>query len=556
MKKVILTLILIGKTIYSNGQNYTDYKNIAPDFLKALKSENNDSLKFFFEKIIADNGDLNYLGGNNIYPSMPRGRKLDEYYMSKFTSFKTERLNDYSLESLQFVNYSADTIIREKNIPKLNIKFRIKTDYTEYEVTLGEMYKINNSWKLFGNMEVTNRFLIRHIKFFKKSHKTKKEIDDSLSKAYFKKVKWFVYPSFDQVSSFKEGMAAVMIGRKWGYIDSTGKITIPCSYDYCYGFSEDIAVVQKNYRWYFIKKNGEIINKSGYFSKTNYAPYSAFINGQNILQASNGKYYGIDKEGKAITDSLYDDIGRSSQGFRYACINKKCGIIDNRGKIKIPLIYDEIRLGPDTNTIIASQNGKYGVINLNGEMKINFQFLGLNDAGFKDYLVYYVRPDTGIYYYNFYKGLVSKYTGEVVVSAKYEELNSAFDGSKILAQTGRRGWLKLLDFNENSLFSVENSAFSDFGNGHFIVNLTKQKQTVEIDSNGKILKTYPLATFYRVNKNLIKIGGELVDEKTGKILIPDYVTTSFDRETDWVFLFDNISQKWGVIKFSDLPSLP
>ena len=556
MKKVILILILIGKTIYSNGQNYTDYKNISPDFVKALKSENNDSLRVFFEKIIADNRDLGYLGGNNIYPLMPKGRKVDEYFMSNFTSFKTERLNDYSLESLEFVKYSADTVSMEKNISKLDLKFRIKTDYTEYEITLGEMYKIDNSWKLFGNMEVTNRFLIRHIKFFKKSHKTKKETDDSLSKAYFKKVKWFVHPSFDQVSSLKEGMAAVMIGSKWGFIDSTGKISIPYLYDYCNGFSEDIAVVQKNYRWYFIKKNGEIINKSGYFSKTNSQPYSHFIEGQNILQASNGKYYGINKQGKAITDSLYDDMWRSSQGFRPVCIKKKWGIIDNNNKIRVPLIYDEIRFGSDTNTIIASQNGKYGVINLNGEIKINFQFLGLHDAGFKDYLVYYVRPDTGRYYYTFYKGLVSKHTGKVVVSAKYEELNSAFDGSKILAQTGRRSCMKLLDFDENALFSVENSALYDFGNGHFMANLTKQKQTVEIDSNGKVLKTYPLATFYRVNKNLIKIGEKLVNEKTGNILIPDYVTTSFHKEIDWVFLFDNISQKWGVVKFSELPSLP
>jgi len=42
------------------------------------------------------------------------------------------------------------------------------------------------------------------------------------------------------VSDFSESLAAVKIGDKWGYIDTTGKLVIQPQYDMVNGFSEEL----------------------------------------------------------------------------------------------------------------------------------------------------------------------------------------------------------------------------------------------------------------------------------------------------------------------------
>jgi len=71
---------------------------------------------------------------------------------------------------------------------------------------------------------------------------------------------------FDNASDFNEGMAAVEIMGKWGFIDTTGSIVIPCQYESCNGFSNGVA-------WVLVKtKDGKkkygLINKSGKYIYT------------------------------------------------------------------------------------------------------------------------------------------------------------------------------------------------------------------------------------------------------------------------------------------------
>ncbi|BAY99211.1 hypothetical protein NIES37_31900 [Tolypothrix tenuis PCC 7101] len=49
---------------------------------------------------------------------------------------------------------------------------------------------------------------------------------------------------FDWVESFSEGMAAVKMGYKYGYIDTTGKLVVRMEYDKAEPFSEGVALVK------------------------------------------------------------------------------------------------------------------------------------------------------------------------------------------------------------------------------------------------------------------------------------------------------------------------
>jgi hypothetical protein len=48
---------------------------------------------------------------------------------------------------------------------------------------------------------------------------------------------------FDFARDFWEGRAAIMVGKKWGFIDSTGEVAIEPQFDAAWSFAEGIAVI-------------------------------------------------------------------------------------------------------------------------------------------------------------------------------------------------------------------------------------------------------------------------------------------------------------------------
>lgn len=61
---------------------------------------------------------------------------------------------------------------------------------------------------------------------------------------------------YDGVENFSEGLAAVTLNGKYGFVDKTGAEVAPCKYDEVEEFSEGLAMVILNERWGFIDKTG------------------------------------------------------------------------------------------------------------------------------------------------------------------------------------------------------------------------------------------------------------------------------------------------------------
>ena len=51
-------------------------------------------------------------------------------------------------------------------------------------------------------------------------------------------------PQFDEVLKFSEGVAAVFIACRWGYIDKTGAFVIKAQFKFASEFSEGLAAVE------------------------------------------------------------------------------------------------------------------------------------------------------------------------------------------------------------------------------------------------------------------------------------------------------------------------
>lgn len=66
-------------------------------------------------------------------------------------------------------------------------------------------------------------------------------------------------PQFDAARTFSAGLAAVKIGRKFGYIDKTGKFIIRKQFDVAQPFSSGLAAVKMGRKWGYIDITGKLV---------------------------------------------------------------------------------------------------------------------------------------------------------------------------------------------------------------------------------------------------------------------------------------------------------
>lgn len=71
------------------------------------------------------------------------------------------------------------------------------------------------------------------------------------------KGKIVIEPRFTSANCFSEALSAVEIDGKWGFIDKTGTIVIPIKYDFALSFSEGLALVKVGKLWGYVDGTGK-----------------------------------------------------------------------------------------------------------------------------------------------------------------------------------------------------------------------------------------------------------------------------------------------------------
>jgi len=185
---------------------------------------------------------------------------------------------------------------------------------------------------------------------------------------------------------------AVYAENKWGVINSQGETVIEPSY-------AEMIIVPDNTQDVFLCVYEINTSEGTYKTKalnsknkeifTSYEQVEALENydknqnvwyEENVLKVKdNGKYGLINLKGKSILNCEYDNI-YALEGIKNSLIiekNGKLGLADHNGRIIIDPIHEEIKpLGTEAidGYITKDKNGKYGVIGINKEEKLQHKY--------------------------------------------------------------------------------------------------------------------------------------------------------------------------------------
>lgn len=156
----------------------------------------------------------------------------------------------------------------------------------------------------------------------------------------------------------------------YGYADSSGKIIVPCQYDYVSQLHAGYGYAEKEKNYALIDSTGKILTG---FSYTNMG-----INFHGLIEVSKNELRGaINTEGKEIVPCEFDDLEICGN---FICVlkGKKSGVFNRYGKAILPVQNEEVYADLSVNLVRVKINGKYGCMNSRGEMVIpaNYQQLG------------------------------------------------------------------------------------------------------------------------------------------------------------------------------------
>jgi hypothetical protein len=181
-----------------------------------------------------------------------------------------------------------------------------------------------------------------------------------INKEEFDREEYMIILADDDTASVREKyLHRVCWNDKWGFMNDTGKVVVPCKYERLWLFSEEVAAVYLNGKWGYLDVNGKEI------TPCKYDDFNSFSEGLAAVKL-HGKWGYIDKTGKAAIPFRYDGAKSFSEGLARVELNDKWGYINKTDKAVIPLKYDEVN---DFSEGLArvKLNGEWFTIDLTGQ---------------------------------------------------------------------------------------------------------------------------------------------------------------------------------------------
>ena len=242
---------------------------------------------------------------------------------------------------------------------------------------------------------------------------------------------------YDDMNDIHLGVASVKTGNKWALVDQSGKEITAFEFDNIKRVYNGVMAAKKQGKWAIINPGGQLLTAFEFDSIQINEGSEADVRGVGIreletdtgylLVSTNTKWGVVDRNGKIIINTQYDDVHPFTHGVALVKKNGKHAVIDSKGKIRTGFIYD------DLDSYIAGTHHlkRYGII-----LYYRNRLVGIMDTSGKEITPPYenISPADD----NLYRVLKNKKVGvidskgKVILQPKYDgirtqSLPSSFD---------------------------------------------------------------------------------------------------------------------------------
>ena len=343
---------------------------------------------------------------------------------------------------------------------------------------------------------------------------------------------WVIKPRFDAAGDFADGLAAVSLGGKWGYVGKSGSSVIPFKFEQAGVFVDGLARVKLYDKWGFIDKNGTTVvpfkyamasdfsdglakvnfgGETGYIDKTGewfdsaedmMQSFSAFA--RHFVEADinqwqkKGKYEKMaqwqnrvtDKNRKARIDSLVAVARENFIASESKKVHLDYSIVDYDSESEVFLVHDS-RFGNLLVPVPIKEAEKFensfGDVSRKDIYCVNGDNLGLKEARF-------ITPDGKTYKYN---NTASLSFASVDIDYNFEAVNFEEEvpqnprGNQVIAAKNMKVGLADVDLKIPDTHSVNDNTFA------LIITNENYKFVSQVPyaiNDGKIFEEYCIKT--------------------------------------------------------------
>ena len=180
--------------------------------------------------------------------------------------------------------------------------------------------------------------------------------------------KWLIEPTYDDAGFFYNGIAGVEQNGKLGLINKKNEQIVDFIFDEI-ETDKELFVVSSNDHLGIINRNGDFI------FDTIFEDISILDEGF-ICAQKDSLYAFYDRNGKPLTQEVYDDVLNFKNGVCPVSINGQKGLLNKDMKLLIPCMYEGIYIYSDSTFITINKDELRQLRNANGKI--------INDSLFQE----------------------------------------------------------------------------------------------------------------------------------------------------------------------------
>ncbi len=174
-------------------------------------------------------------------------------------------------------------------------------------------------------------------------------------------------PKYDEIKLEKEKYFKTRVKDNFGLISLSGKVILE-------PLCDDIKIYNDSLFFYRVEKSWGAVDQSGReVIPSNYDDFRKVATNFISLTRNKKKYLYSIPEVAIVTDGEYDDYSSFSNDFALAIKDQKLGLLDLKGNLVLPLLYEEI--SPfEGNLFRAKKSNLWGIVGFNDENILPFEY--------------------------------------------------------------------------------------------------------------------------------------------------------------------------------------